>query len=276
MVAVDFLEEFVRVATPTEYFWGWMLAIGALALVVALLWLVAQTVRAGSGWKRGLYWLLFLLPFLLAATTAGLLYAEHRLSGIAFLATLGSTVLLIPVVLFLSLRRWPLSRRPLILLLLGVLVCATPFAYTHLVEPIVFRYFRPPYVATVDGETHVTLTGIPDYDYAKLRRFQDAVVVQMANPDVTDETLTFLRPFQGLRELDLNDTQITDAGLAELGQHPGLERLRLKNTKITDAGFVVHLADRESLLEIDARGTAVKSKTLRDWKSRKENRKFLK
>jgi hypothetical protein len=276
MVAKDFLEELVRVATPTENFWGWVLVVGASFLVLALAWMMVQTVRASTGWRRPVFWLLFLIPFFLTGTTAILIHAERKESGLAFLATLGSLVVLLLVVLLVSLRRWPLSRWPLRLLLAGMLLSATPFAYTRLVEPIVLAHFRPPYVAKVNGEVHVTLTGIPNYDYAKLARFQEAAVLQMANPDVTDATLKLLRDFTELKELDLNDTAITDAGLAELQNCPRLETLRLKNTRITDAGFRAHLLDRDSLREIDVRETEVKSRTLRDWKMKKDGRKFLK
>jgi hypothetical protein len=273
---MDFLEEFVRVATPTENFWGWVLGVGASSLVLALGWMMVQTAHASTGWKRRLYWLLVLIPFLLAGTTALLIYAGRDESGVAFLTTLGSVAVLLLVGLLVSLRRWPLSRWPLRLFLAGLLLTAAPFAYTRLVEPIVFRYFRPPYVAEVNGEVHVTLTGIPNYDYAKLPRFQEAAVLQMANPDVTDETLKSLRGFTRLKELDLNDTAVTDAGLAELQNCPRLETLRLKNTRITDAGFRAHLLDRDGLREIDVRETQVKSRTLRDWKMQKEGRRFLK
>jgi hypothetical protein len=273
---MDFLEEFVRVASPTENFWGWVLLVGASFLVLALGWMMVQTAHASTGWKRRVYGLLFLLPFLLAGTTALLIYAKRDESGLAFLATLGSLALFLLVVLLVSLRRWPLSRWPLRLLLAGILVTASPFAYTQLVEPTILRHFRPPYVAEVNGEVHVTLTGIPNYDYARLSRFQDAAVLQMANLDVTDETLKLLRGFTQLKELDLNDTAITDAGLAELQHCPRLETLRLKHTRITDAGFRAYLLDRDSLQEIDVRETEVKSRTLRDWKMQKDGRKFLK
>jgi hypothetical protein len=276
MVAKGFLEELVRIATPTENFWGWVLVVGASFLMLALAWMMVLTMHASAGWKRRLYWLLFLIPFLLAGSTAVLIYAKRDESGLAFLATLGSMAVLLLVVLLVSLRRWPLSRWPLRLLLAGILFTASPFAYTRLVEPIVLRHFRPPYVAEVNGEIHVTLTGIPNYDYAKLPRFQEAAVLQMANPDVTDETLKLLQGFTLLKELDLNDTAITDAGLAELEHCPRLETLRLKNTRITDAGFRAHLLDRDSLREIDVRETEVKSRTLRDWKMKKDGRKFLK
>jgi hypothetical protein len=273
---MDFLEELVRVATPTEKFWSWVLVGGASFLVLALVWMLVQTAHASTGWKRRLYWLLVLIPFLLAGTTALLVYAERDESGLAFLTTLGSLAVLLLVVLLVSLRRWPLSRWPLRLFLAGIVLTAAPFAYTHLLEPIVSRYFRPPYVAEVNGEVHVTLTGIPNYDYAKLPRFQKAAVLQMANPDVTDATLRLLRGFTQLKELDLNDTAVTDAGLAELQQCPRLEILRLKNTGITDAGFRACLLERDSLQEIDVRETQVNSKTLRAWRMQKEGRKFLK
>lgn len=273
---MDLLEEFVRVVTPSENFWGWVLVGGASLLGLALLWMMVQIGRATTGWKRRLYWLLLLVPFLLGVTTALLIYAGRDESGLALLATVGSVAVLLLVVLLVSLARWPLSRWPLRLLLAGLLLTAAPFAYTHLVEPIVFRYFRPPYVADVNGEVHVTLTGIPNYDYAKLPRFQDATVLQMANPEVSDETLKQLRAFTQLKELDVNDTAITDAGLAELRHCPRLERLRLKNTRITDDGFRAHLLDRDELQELDVRDTQVMSKTNRAWKMQKEGRKFLK
>ncbi len=275
MVAVEKLEEFVRVATPSESFWGWVLAVGAFLLVVALLWLTVQTAHASTGWRRRLYQLIILIPFLLAAATAILIYTKREESGIAFLITVGSVAFTLLVVLFVSLKNWPLSRWPLRLFLGGILLGAAPFAYTHLIEPVIFHYFRPPYIAEVNGEIHVTLTGIPNYDYAKLTRFQDAAVLQMANADVTDDTLKLLSGFKQLKELDLNDTSITDAGLAELRNCPRLESLRLKNTKITDAGFRAHLLALDNLKEIDVRQTPVKSKTLRDWKMQKEGRKFL-
>src|SRR5947209_6559084 len=78
MVAVDFLEEFVRVATSTESFWGWVLVVGTSVLVLALLWMMVQTAHPATGWKRGLYWLLLLIPCLLAGTTAFLIYAKRE------------------------------------------------------------------------------------------------------------------------------------------------------------------------------------------------------
>ena len=52
-------------------------------------------------------------------------------------------------------------------------------------------------------------------------------VLQMANPDVTDQSLESLREMKALRELDLNGSQVTDAGLEILKELPALASLRL-------------------------------------------------
>jgi hypothetical protein len=128
----------------------------------------------------------------------------------------------------------------------------------------------------VDGQRHLTLTGWDRADYALLQTKPDTVVLQMANPDVTDETLQYLKGMSQLRELDLNDSQITDTGLPLLARLPALQILRLRKTRITDQGFRDHLADKLELLELDLRQTDVTSKTLRAWKAEnKDQRKFL-
>ena len=91
----------------------------------------------------------------------------------------------------------------------------------------------------MDGELHVTLTGW-DRHRPSTPAFcagPAVVVLQMANPDVTDDTLDYLSGMAQLRELDLNDTAVTDAGLAKLARLGTLQSLRLKDTAITDAGF---------------------------------------
>jgi hypothetical protein len=46
---------------------------------------------------------------------------------------------------------------------------------------------------------------------------------------------------------------------------------------VTNEGFVEFLGPKESLVEIDARETAISSKTLREWKAgNKDERKYLK
>jgi hypothetical protein len=157
-------------------------------------------------------------------------------------------------------------------MLLGLGILASPLAINW-----VATSFLPegPRERVVGGETHVTLTGLPDYDYATLSGKTDIQVLQMANANVTDHTLQHLQHMRVLKELDLNDTQITDVGLASLARLPALEKLRLRNTKITDAGFWQHLFDLERLDELDLTGTAVAGKTVRAWKAAKKGRKSL-
>ena len=152
---------------------------------------------------------------------------------------------------------------------------ATPFVYTRAVEPILFRYFRPVWVSRVDGKLHVTVTGIPNFDYDRLKEYEDADVLQMANPEVTDETLRKLANFKMLKELDLSDTQVDDAGLEILKNCASLEKLRLANTKITDDGFRKYIMPRDWIMEIDVSGTEILGKTLRRWKAEKDKRKYV-
>jgi hypothetical protein len=129
----------------------------------------------------------------------------------------------------------------------------------------------------VEGERHVTLTGWDQKDYSILASMPDLVVLQMANPDVTDETLMVLKGFSQLREIDLNDTGVTDEGLKTLAELPNLEIVRLRGTQVTDQGFRDTLGKKSTLVEIDARKSAVTSKTLREWKEEnKEKRRYLK
>ena len=132
---------------------------------------------------------------------------------------------------------------------------------------------------TVNGELHITLTGWDQAtkDYALLARKPETVVLQMANADVTDETLRHVSGLKRLQELDLNDTQISDDGLRVLAEFPSLRVLRLRGTQVTDQGFRDHLLGKESLLELDARETTIASKTLREWKNiKKDQRRYLK
>jgi hypothetical protein len=97
----------------------------------------------------------------------------------------------------------------------------------------------------------------------------------MANADVTDQTLEYLRNLQRLRELDLNNTQVTDRGLLVLKELPSLESLRLQNTRITDQGFQECLSQKESLRQLDLRGTEVSPDTVRLWREAKSGRRAL-
>jgi hypothetical protein len=135
-----------------------------------------------------------------------------------------------------------------------------------------------PYSRIVDGKLHLTLTGWDRSDYSLLKERPNVAVLQMANPDVTDQTLSYLDGMEQLYELDLNDTRITDEGLAVLARLPRLSILRLRNTAITDEGFQKHLAGKESLMQVDVTGTKVASKTLRAWKAaaKEGERRYLK
>ena len=162
---------------------------------------------------------------------------------------------------------------PLLLLAFGVITTGATLGVNRFIVANLSLGLRE---AIVDGEGHITLTGWDQDDYSVLKNRRTVVVLQMANADVTDETLEMLAGMANLRELDLNDTRITDAGLETLAQLPALAILRLRGTAVTDAGFTHSLKDQVSLLEIDARNTQIASRTLRDWKAEnKDQRKFL-
>ena len=146
---------------------------------------------------------------------------------------------------------------PLGLIGLGLVITGFPPAYRLLV-PIDLG----PRERIVDGERHITLTGWDRKDYTLLGSKHDVVVLQMANPDVTDQTLELLKGMTALKELDLNNTQVTDAGLKILKDLPALKALRLKNTKITDQGFQDALAEKDSLMQLDLTGTQVSRETV--------------
>ncbi len=152
-------------------------------------------------------------------------------------------------------------RPPLLLLAGGVSVVALTYGVNYYVS---HHLSLGPREKLVDGALHITLTGCNGHDYAILESRPQTAVLQMANPDVTDETLRHLRGLTNLVSLDLNDTQITDAGLPLLSELPKLETLRLRGTKITDDGFRDFLAGKPTLREIDLRGTQVSGQTLRD------------
>ena len=122
---------------------------------------------------------------------------------------------------------------------------------------------------------HLTLTGWDRSDYSILSLAKDVSILQMANPDVTDEVVGKLQEMKTLRELDLNGTQVTDTGLKVLRQLPVLESLRLARTKITDAGFRQMLSTKESLMELDVRNTQVSRESIKAWRDAAPGRKVL-
>jgi hypothetical protein len=176
---------------------------------------------------------------------------------------------LAPVYILVSLRR---AWAPALVMLAGAAFVAAPHGIKYYQREFVDLVER---LKVVEGEQHVTLTGWDKTDYALLERLNDTVVLQMANPDVTDATLQHLQGMSRLQELDLNDTQVTDAGLKLIAQLPKLQRLRLRKTRITDEGFRESLMPLELLRNVDATGTAVKGSTLREWKKLQVGREYL-
>jgi hypothetical protein len=180
--------------------------------------------------------------------------------------------LLLPLPFFIIFH-WRKAFRPLMVLLAG---WATVGAAAGLARFAVSIDLGPR-EKIVEGERHVTLTGWDRNaaEYAVLRSKPDIDVLKMANADVTDQTLEYLRNMQRLRDLDLSNTQVTDRGLLVLRELPSLESLRLQNTKITDQGFQEYLAQKESLQQLDLRGTEVKAETVQLWRGAKSGRRVL-
>lgn len=215
----------------------WLLALGALSVFVGWIWLTYRAFK--TRWTWGLGCLLF--P---------------------------------PLCLLFAPLHWAKAARPAQLMILGATLIAATYGVSHLLANMVDL---GKWEKRVDGEIHLTLTGWDRTDYAFLKKRRDIVVLQMANPDVTDEIVAQLEGSMMLKELDLNDTAITDASLPILASIPNLKILRLRGTKITDQGFREHLLGKESLLSVDLRETAVASKTLREWKKEKPaDRQYLK
>jgi hypothetical protein len=185
----------------------------------------------------------------------------------------GLTCLLFPPVLLLYLdRHWNKAQFPIWLFFCGFILAAVPLGLS-----IYEQHFPDlsPRERSVDGEVHLTLTGSNQKDYSILQSKPNVVVLQMANPDVTDQTLEYLKGMDQLKELDLNGTQVTDEGLIILADLPWLESLRLARTKITDEGFKKYLLPKETLQKLDLTGTEVKGKTKRDWKKAKPDRDYI-
>lgn len=180
--------------------------------------------------------------------------------------------LLPPLALLFIPSHWRRAWAPSLLLMLAAVAAAAPYGVNYYQQSFVDL---GPREKIVNGEVHITLTGWDRKDYSILSQRPNTVVLQMANGDVTDQTLDYLKGMDSLRELDLNDSAVSDAALEVLAALPGLQELRLARTRITDAGFQKHLAAKESLRKLDLTGTDVKSKTKRDWKRAQADRAYL-
>ena len=160
-----------------------------------------------------------------------------------------------------GLFRFTQNKKALILILIGLVVGAVPFAADRGYE---FVFGLGERARVIDGERYLTLTGWDRDDYgAVLSRYNDVAVLEMGNPDVTDETLKLLVDLPKLKELTLSDTPITDAGLVTLAKLPTLESLRLQRTKITKEGVTTLLTNPPpKLIEIDVSGNSIPASAL--------------
>jgi len=192
-------------------------------------------------------------------------YAHYiYLSGLAVI-TAGCLGLIVR-----AFRHWRKGLGPLALIAIGLVITGFPPTYQLLV-PINLG----PRERVVDGQRHIMLTGWDRKDYTFLESKRDVAVLQMANPDVTDQTLELLKGMNTLQDLDLNNTQVTDAGLRILKDLPALKSLRLKSTRITDQGFQEALASKESLLQLDLTETQVSRETAQTWRQAKNGRRVM-
>jgi hypothetical protein len=187
-------------------------------------------------------------------------YLQVLVAGLA-IAALG--------LLWLSARqRRPLG--PLLVVLLGLLIAVTPTAVS---------YFCPIEIVERDklvgNERHLYLTGWDQSDYGWLRDKSDAVVVVMANPNVTDDTIEQLKDFQRLKTLDLNDTKVTDRALEKIAKLSNLTELHLERTFVTDSGVKDHLINHPKLMVLWLRSTKVTKEAADAFKSAKEGRRVI-
>lgn len=164
-------------------------------------------------------------------------------------------------------RQKPVRRllAPFALLGVGLVLGVVPFVAQRAYVAIVGLGERE---RVIDGERALTLTGWDREGYAILAAKRDVAILEMGNPDVTDDTLELLEGLPQLRELTLNDTAVTDAGLATLARLPQLESLRIARTKVTPEGVQRFLdAPPPRLRQIDVSGNDVPTAILRRWKN---------
>lgn len=229
--------------------------------------------RTLSAWTANSVDLERLEPYLLLAAAVLLLVGWLMILLAAFRVRWywGVGVLVIPPAALLFL--WFHFRKGLsgfLMFTLAVVCAVTPTVVNrlHLLAPA-----DQPIENVVDGEPTLTVTGAKDFDYTTLRDKPYLEVLQMANEEVTDQTLENLKSLRKLRELDLSNTQITDAGLRTLRELPKLEILRLNGTKITDEGVKENIFPITSLRELNVLRTKISKKTRDEWRAAQEGRK---
>jgi len=215
----------------------WLLLIGIVVVLIASLWLLIAAFRTRVWWG-----LLCLIP---------------------------------PLFLLFVIFRWRRARWPFGTALVGLLLmCAASGIVWYSASRLV------PYdkivKEEVDGKEvegrHLTLTGWGEKSYSGLLAKSDTVVLQMANPDVTDDTLVYVLPMQRLYEIDLNDTQITDRSLDMLKNLPHLKRLHLRGTKVTDEGLRKYLAQNTTLNRLEYSEGQAKPETIDAWEKGGDDR----
>jgi hypothetical protein len=207
------------------------------------------------------------------ATPAGGEESLLQLRVAAAVALLGAALAALAVLWLFgrALRQWRPVRWPACLLIVAAVLVAVPYGVNAYAQ----RHLDlGPRERVVDGEVHLTLTGWDRSDYSFLRNKPDTAVLQMANADVTDDTLEYLRGMTHLRELDLSGTAVTDRGLTALDGLP-LEKLHLARTRVTDAGVREHLTPLQTLRLLDVSGTQVSDEALAAWKKARPGRRAL-
>ena len=209
--------------------------------------------------KEDLFAILFLtgLPLLTLLGLVWLLVIAWRVSVRWGLLT---TLLYPAMILPHTIRHWPRTKPPAIVVVFGLVLTSIPPSYTRFVPVDLDEYDQ-----MVSGERHLTLTGWNKSDYSVLAARPDTVVLQMANEDVTDETLRYLATLQTLRVLDLSDTKVTDAGLERLKENPKLESVRVARTVVTDTGFDKVFDKLPALKQLDVSGSKITADRVQKW-----------
>lgn len=167
-------------------------------------------------------------------------------------------------------KHYQRANAPVRVCLAGVVLAASPAIYTRLV-PIDLGEREK----IVDGELHLTLTGWDQKDYSVIEKKANAIVLQMANEDVTDETMQYVTAAEQLRELDISFSQVGDVGIAAVDELPKLQRLHAQQTNITDEGFQKHLANHPKLTEMNLMGTKISPEVIQTWMGAEPGRMAL-
>jgi hypothetical protein len=178
-------------------------------------------------------------------------------------STLWGIVAVIPGVnLLFPIQRFRRAAAPIVLMLIGGVIAATPYAINALVGEKVSTDAK---IEQKQNEERITLTKADPSQYAILHNKKTFAIIQWANADVTDEQIEMLRGMTELRELDLNTAAITDKSLAIIATLPNLESLRIGCPNITDAGFREHILPLANLKQLDLTGSKVKRSTASEW-----------